>query len=99
MNNLERPSKENYTIYSKSGCINCKKVKDLLKEYQIEYIVINCDEYLIENKEDFLKQMAEEIGHEYKTFPMVFNNRIFVGGYNETLEKINKENIKIVDDF
>ena len=39
-----QPSKTCYTIYSKSGCPNCKKVKDLLEAKQIQFIVIDCDE-------------------------------------------------------
>ena len=51
---FEEPIKSGFTIYSKSGCINCSKVKSLLKEKKLIFSVIDCDEYIIENKEDFL---------------------------------------------
>ena len=38
---FEKPSEKNFTIYSKSGCINCRKVKDLLKSNNIEYEIID----------------------------------------------------------
>ena len=84
------PKKGVFTIYSKSGCINCTKVKNLLKEKHLLYNVIDCDEYLIENKEEFLKFIQNKIGKEYKIFPMVFDNYKFIGGYNEALEYLNK---------
>jgi glutaredoxin len=70
-----------FTIYSKSGCFYCNKVKALLQEYE-EY---NCDEYLLEDREGFLAFIASIAGREYKTFPMVFNSSgEFVGGFAET---------------
>ena len=48
---IAEPNKIGFTIYSKSGCINCNKVKVLLKEKKVLFSVIDCDEYIIENKE------------------------------------------------
>ena len=48
---FEKPSDNNFTIYSKSGCINCRRVKDLLKNNNSEYEMIDCDDYLLEDKE------------------------------------------------
>lgn len=83
------PSKTNFTIYSKSGCPNCTKVKNLLKEKKLIFTIIDCDDYLIEDKEIFLLFIEKYAEREYKTFPMVFENGKFIGGYNETLEKVN----------
>jgi len=89
MENIENPTSEGYTIYSKSGCINCTKIKNLLKEKQLFFIEIQCDEYLFENKENFLLFIKEKAKKEHKTFPIIFFNGEFIGGYNEA-----KENIK-----
>ena len=48
-NGFERPNEDNniFTIYSKSGCINCRNVKDLLQKHNFTFNIIDCDEYLI----------------------------------------------------
>jgi glutaredoxin len=47
------PLTNGFTIYSKSGCPNCTNVKKLLQDNKNEYSVINCDDYLVENRENF----------------------------------------------
>ena len=82
-----------YTIYTKSSCTYCVKVKDLLKEKGLSYSEINCDSDLEnpEKKEIFLKLIKEMTNKEYKTFPMVFRDDIFIGGFTQTIELILKE--------
>ena len=53
--NIEVPAEKGFTVYSKSGCLNCDKIKILLDENRLEYNVINCDTYLNENKSFFLE--------------------------------------------
>ncbi len=81
-----KPSKTGFTIYSKSGCPDCKRAKELLSnENNIENI--NCDEYLLEDKEEFLKFIREETkGIEHRTFPMIFHDSKFIGGYKQLKE-------------
>jgi glutaredoxin len=77
----EYPNDECYTIYSKSGCPSCVGAKRLL---QCENpAIVDCDEYLIENKPAFLEYIRLLIGREYKTFPMIFHKGKFVGGFTE----------------
>ena len=87
---FEEPIKSGFTIYSKSGCINCSKLKSLLKEKKLFFSVIDCDEYIIENKEDFLLFIKDKANREYKMFPMVFYDGSFIGGYTETQEYTDK---------
>ena len=47
---FEKPSDADFTVYSKSGCPNCMKIKALLKEKYLLFNVVDCDEYLIEDK-------------------------------------------------
>ena len=87
---IENPSDSGFTIYSKSGCPNCLKVKAFLNEKKIQFKLINSDENLIEDKENFLifiKQIAKK---EVITFPIVFIDKEFVGGYNETVKFVNE---------
>ena len=76
---IPEPQKGEFTVYSKSGCINCVKVKTLLKDKNLNFIVIDCDEFVLEDKDAFLKFMYKLAGQEYKTFPMVFDEKYFVG--------------------
>lgn len=98
MEEFPYPQKGVITVYSKSGCINCTKVKSLLKEKQIVFNVIDCDEFILETKEKFLLFIQQIIGKEYKLFPMVFDDTIFIGGYNETNKYLQKV-LDFEDDF
>ena len=40
--------------------------------------------FILENKTEFLLFIQQLIGKEQKTFPMVFDYNVFIGGYNET---------------
>ena len=85
----QQPLKSGFTIYSKSGCINCNKVKDLLRGKNLLFSVIVCDEYILEDKDNFLLFIKEKANKEIKTFPIDFYDDIFIGGYTDTLEFIN----------
>jgi glutaredoxin len=79
-----------FAIYSKSGCLNCVKVKNFLKEKYTTFKEIDCDEELIENRDAFLASMQELAGGKTVTmFPMVFYNGEYIGGYKETMEFTN----------
>jgi len=83
---------QGYTIYSKSGCPFCTKVKRLLEKESPAPLLVDCDDYLVENKEDFLLFIQQMAGKEYKTFPMIFHNGNFLGGFTETKEYYEKQN-------
>jgi glutaredoxin len=85
----EVPTENGYTIYSKSGCPNCTKAKKLLISENVD--VIDCDEYLLDDKEEFLSFMSILIGKDYRMFPMIFKNSVFIGGYTE-LQKYYLQN-------
>jgi glutaredoxin len=93
------PSETCYTIYSKSGCPNCTKVKELLQIRNIPFVIINCDDYLLDNKPAFLEFIMNLTSREWKTFPIVFdNNSQFIGGFIDTkvyLEKL----LELSEDF
>jgi len=103
----EKPLKKGFTIYSKSGCINCLKVKHLLKEKnqekeeckQDEILIIDCDEYLIENKEDFLFFIKNISNNDVKSFPIIFNDGKFIGGYKETIIFLDNLLLEFEEDF
>jgi glutaredoxin len=69
---IPTPESEQFTIYSKSGCINCTKVKKLLQEKQVKFNIIDCDEYILEDKSGFLECICDLAGQEYKMFPNLY---------------------------
>ena len=89
---------QDYTVFTLSDCIYCDKVKTLLKSKKVEYVL--CDEDIKYNKEIFLEQM-DRLTHNsnHRTFPFVFKEKIFLGGYEETREILDKELIFHEEDF
>ena len=85
-NQYSSPSQTGYSIYTKNACIYCLMVKDLLKEE--DYQIIDCDDYISnpQAKERFLQFIQTITGKSYRTFPMVFKDGVFVGGYTDTKE-------------
>jgi glutaredoxin len=97
--NFDAPLDVGFTIYSKSGCDNCTKVKKLLKEKNTFFFEVVCDDYLIEDKSGFLAFIQHHANVSYKTFPMVFYNSNFVGGFLETKTYLQKLDFRIDDNF
>jgi glutaredoxin len=95
--NISEPSANIYTIYSKSDCKFCLMTKYLLEMKGLEYEEINCHNFLLEDKEEFIQIMKKYIGHEYRFFPMVFYNKQFIGGYTETNNFIQDIPYKITE--
>ena len=88
----ESPHENKYTIYSKSGCSYCVKAKQLLVETKKNMHIVECDDYLLENKEAFLafiQNLAE--GKVHRTFPIVFYDAQYIGGYTELVKFLEKD--------
>jgi hypothetical protein len=99
MEPFRTPSNKEFTIYSKSGCRNCNKVKNMLILNNIPFNVIDCDEYLIERKEEFLLFIQELTSREWKTFQIVFkSNAHFIGGFTDTQVYL-EELLEFTDEF
>lgn len=99
MDNFEYPEINKFTIYSKSGCKNCLDVKKILHRINCEFKIINCDDFLIENRELFLSTMKSIAQKDVKTFPMVFDKDTnFIGGYTDTQNYISKNHVNF-DNF
>lgn len=74
-------------IFSKSGCVNCHLVEQFLTEEGIRFDVVMCDDLLAVDREAFLKEMTILTGGVTpKSFPMVFLDGKYVGGYKQTIE-------------
>jgi glutaredoxin len=78
-----------FTIYSKNKCLYCKKVKKILQEQSLPFLEIECDVFLAENKDAFLKHLRDLAGVQVRTFPMVFHQGMFIGGFEDTQEYLH----------
>jgi len=87
---VEEPSSIGFTIYSKTECSYCVKVKQLLMEKQTFFLDIDCGEYLKEDKVGFLSFIEKQASNKYTTFPMVFKDGVFIGGFTETSAYFDK---------
>jgi glutaredoxin len=85
-----KPEIIGFTIYSKSGCHNCSKIKSALKDKKCIFNEVDCDEYLIEERDNFLSFIESNIGKPCKTFPIVFYDGTYIGGHSEAIQQIDK---------
>lgn len=92
------PLKYQFTVYSKSSCPYCADVKTLLKDKNIHFTIVDCDEYLKNYRMEFLQFIREETNKDWITFPMVFDNQHFIGGFKDTKEYLEK-NLDFNQDF
>jgi len=93
------PDIKGFTVYSKSGCPNCTIVKKLIKEKHFFITEINCDEYILEDKEQFLTFIEGLAERSHKTFPMVFYESKFIGGLTDTIDFIDKLLLSFEENF
>ena len=78
-----------FTVYSKSGCLNCVRVVKFLESKFIKHNYILCDEELFDDREQFLLKIQEYAGKEVTQFPMVFHDGLYIGGLKETIVFVN----------
>jgi glutaredoxin len=78
------PSSASFTIYTKSKCPFCTKAKILLKSQNP--LIISCDDFLVDPsmKANFLQFIHGLAKREHKSFPIVFDKGVFIGGYFDT---------------
>jgi glutaredoxin len=87
-------------IYSKKESNICSKIQSLLEKENINYNIINCDEFLVDRKNEFIKFIKQLSNQEFNSIPMVFAGRLFIGGYNEVKTYIEiQEVFKQLDKF
>jgi len=88
MDNYAAFDNPEYFIYTKSTCKYCIELKEYLVRKNKTFKTVVCDGF---DKPQFLKNIREITGTDWKTFPMVFKNNVFIGGYTETVQSIEKE--------
>jgi glutaredoxin len=76
----------NIKIYTKHGCVYCKKLKKLLKNNNLKYENVTIT---LKNKSEIMKMLKPKIKN-HNTVPIIFINHKFIGGYNEMYSLLNK---------
>lgn len=94
---LPQPSSTEFTIYARENCGYCVKAKELLKD--TSPVIVQCDEYLKQDRANFLSSMDALTQREYRTFPMIFHLGKFVGGYTDAVTYLEQLKVFNNDDF
>ena len=76
----------NFAVYSKDGCPYCSKIESVLDIAGLNYVVYKLDEHF--TKEAFFQQFGDDA-----TFPQVVLNNENLGGCQESILYLQKENI------
>jgi glutaredoxin len=76
----------NFTIYSKSGCPYCEKVKKVFELTDLKFVVYNLDQDF--TKEEFYFEFGEG-----STFPQVLCDDKKLGGCTETIRFLKEQNM------
>ena len=83
--------REGYTILTKKECKWCIKVKELLPD--AHYILCDIPKSPSKIRDTFFAEIDALSGTKPRTFPMVFYNKEYIGGYNETKRRIDGLNL------
>lgn len=78
---MQSPSKTTFTVYTKSGCGHCERVKAVLPA---DTIYVSCDDVIANDRDAFLERMEEWSQKKHRTFPFVFHKGTFIGGREDT---------------
>lgn len=73
-------------IYSKNGCPNCVKAKQLLTTHGKNYVEYKLDE-------DFTRDILLSRFPEAKTFPVIVVDGFNIGGYDQLFQTITEEKL------
>ena len=100
MSFLEMPDTPTlYTVYTKSNCSYCDKIKQLMEEYNENANYILCDEWLVNKRILFLNIMRIKTQKDEVTFPIVFFEGKYIGGFDEYEKKIRNNSVAEALDF
>ena len=76
----------NFTVYSKDGCPYCQQILEVLGISELNYVEYKLDQ-------DFTREAFYQQFGEGATFPQVVLNNENLGGAQESIRYMQKENI------
>jgi len=65
--------------------------KAKLMLYNEAKLLINCDMLLETDRESFMNEMEKKMKCEFKSFPIIFIDDKYLGGYDELVDYLNYE--------
>ena len=77
---------KNFTVYSKDGCPYCQQILEVLGISELNYVEYKLDQ-------DFTREAFYEQFGNGATFPQVVMNSENLGGCQESIKYMQKENI------
>ena len=80
-----------YVLYCVINCKYCDKAKKLLDELNCDYVHYD----VTSKKSETLDQLAEKTNNQ-RTFPVIFYDTHFIGGFTELKNKLDFE---VLEDF
>lgn len=95
INKIKNDHPEKYIIIHRPGCGYCLEALKVLKEKEIPHKKYNIDNQTFgkERLFEILREHHNEISFDmnHNTFPIIFYNGKFIGGYNELLKLLSKQ--------
>lgn len=82
MQDIIKKSKERTFMISAKNCPYCLKAKEALNNINIKFDVYEIDLKDTKKKEEIIKVT------KHNTFPQIFVNNVFIGGYTELMSLI-----------
>lgn len=76
----------NFTIYSKTGCPHCEKIKQVMDLTNLKYVVYTLNQDF--TKEEFYSEFGEGT-----TFPQIICDGNNLGGCTQTIKFLKEQNI------
>tara|TARA_A100001011_G_scaffold396780_1_gene495758 strand:+ start:4734 stop:5123 length:390 start_codon:yes stop_codon:yes gene_type:complete len=79
-----------YYMIKLPNCISCKKAEKILQNSNLRTYTVTSDQ-----KQIILEEVSKSIGKSWKTFPCIWRNGKWIGGYIDLEEylKITKHNL------
>ena len=85
ISNISNISNGRYTIYTKKDCVYCDRAKELIKDA----LIVSVETMEAGKYQEFLDMMRS---YDHHTFPMIFFNETFIGGFEQARDHKQNEN-------
>lgn len=93
MSRLEKILEEHSTLMvSKSNCGFCEESEKLFRKHGVKPYVVKFEDHPRDEMSDIIQELRKEKGHT--TFPAIFYEGKFIGGYDQLKAFYDKENSK-----
>jgi glutaredoxin len=83
-------SKNSIVIFSKPGCKYCDKSYELLQDKNILFYKCDLGNYMNDLDFDDIYDKLIKISNNAKSFPIIFIDKKYIGGFNELKKYINE---------